>query len=563
MSALADYYAAQSGQIRDQSNLGRQQLREQSNQNQAQNALASRAQDLQAAQIANQSREIGSAADARQQAIDLARNQAQTQDRLGGVAATSASTLSNAQAANLSNPAQTDFLRAQTGQVNGQTSLTNLLTTPRFPAPATPNAPATGNSFWNSLSQLRNGTYGLPGYAFGSADIGIGGPFGKIGSTSPAMNTLSQSPMSSAGIPEEDRAWSQNAPPATKALLQSPMYRAEIPEGDLAMLRNPSSALASGTDKIEGTHASDVVPAMLAPGEAVLNKAAAEHLGRGVIAHLNNMGMLKMAADRAAAGGSTSQVQTTSDGQDMHQAMTQKTQSFAGGSDDVAVARAQQANGTPGGYIGPLSGGILDGVNPFTGNKIFAGGNSGPIGPYTGPSAATLEAQRAAAQPPQPTYFAVPVAPAGFQGMQAPQHFAKGKAKVSKGGGGKAPMPEQAQPQQAQAPQPQSPMQGGTDQMPMPMPMQNYAMGTEEVRPNAELMPGGMPMGSGYAKGTAKVPPAKAAAKQKAAAKMAGKPASKPMPMPAQSPQLPVPQAQQASSMPQASIPAMPTMPVM
>jgi len=490
MSALADYYAAQSGQIRDQGRLGQAQLSAQINQNRAQNDLASRAQDLQAAQIGNQATAVNNEAKARQDALNLAGTNALIAAPAQSAAAAATTRLANAQADDLTNPAKTDFLGAQARNLNSQTAATTNMFS-LAPPITTPNAPAVGNSFMDSLMALRNGTYGqIPGHAGGDA-------------------------------------------------------------------------------MVEGTHASDVVPAMLAPGEAVLNKAAAEHLGRGVISHLNNMGMLKMAADRAAAGGSTSQVQTTSDGQDMHQAMTQPTHSFADGSPyvtnqtNLAVDRAQAAQG--GGMVG-LGGGILDGVNPFTGNKIFAG-PSGPIGQYTGPSAADLAAQRAAATPPQPTYFAVPAAPAGFQGMQAPQHFAKGKAKVSKGGGGKAPMPDAAQapqaqqPQQAQAPQPQSPMQGGTDQMPMPM--QNYAMGTEEVRPNAELMPGGMPMGSGYAKGTAKVPPAKAAAKQKAAAKMAGKPASKPMPMPAQSPQLPVPSAQQASSMPQASIPAMPTMPVM
>lgn len=40
----------------------------------------------------------------------------------------------------------------------------------------------------------------------------------------------------------------------------------------------------------------DTVPAMLAPGEAVLNRGAAEHLGRHVIHHMNKLGLLRMAA---------------------------------------------------------------------------------------------------------------------------------------------------------------------------------------------------------------------------------------------------------------------------
>lgn len=51
-----------------------------------------------------------------------------------------------------------------------------------------------------------------------------------------------------------------------------------------------------GTAKVEGKGdgTKDTVPAKLAPGEAVLNKAAAEHMGRGLIAALNKMGAEKM-----------------------------------------------------------------------------------------------------------------------------------------------------------------------------------------------------------------------------------------------------------------------------
>lgn len=40
----------------------------------------------------------------------------------------------------------------------------------------------------------------------------------------------------------------------------------------------------------------DTVPAMLTPGEAVLNKGAAEHYGSDVIDHMNRMGLLRMGA---------------------------------------------------------------------------------------------------------------------------------------------------------------------------------------------------------------------------------------------------------------------------
>lgn len=55
-------------------------------------------------------------------------------------------------------------------------------------------------------------------------------------------------------------------------------------------------SLKRGTEKVPGKGSGkvDTVPAKLAPGEAVLNKAAAEHLGRGFIKMLNQMGMQKM-----------------------------------------------------------------------------------------------------------------------------------------------------------------------------------------------------------------------------------------------------------------------------
>ena len=44
----------------------------------------------------------------------------------------------------------------------------------------------------------------------------------------------------------------------------------------------------------KGDGTKDTVPSMLAPGEAVLNKAAADKMGRGLIAALNKMGAQKM-----------------------------------------------------------------------------------------------------------------------------------------------------------------------------------------------------------------------------------------------------------------------------
>lgn len=56
-------------------------------------------------------------------------------------------------------------------------------------------------------------------------------------------------------------------------------------------------AYSHGTSHVpgHGDGTVDTVPAMLAPGEAVLNKGAAEHMGRGMIAALNKLGLSKMA----------------------------------------------------------------------------------------------------------------------------------------------------------------------------------------------------------------------------------------------------------------------------
>lgn len=58
----------------------------------------------------------------------------------------------------------------------------------------------------------------------------------------------------------------------------------------------PYFGFAAGTSRVPGTGSGmlDTVPAMLAPGEAVLNRAASDALGRGLIAALNQRGAAKM-----------------------------------------------------------------------------------------------------------------------------------------------------------------------------------------------------------------------------------------------------------------------------
>jgi len=85
---------------------------------------------------------------------------------------------------------------------------------------------------------------------------------------------------------------------------ESGARRAELLEGISFGRRNPYSFFgplavpgsAKGETKVPGMGSGkvDTVPRMLAPGEAVLNKAAANFLGRGMIKKLNQMGAKKM-----------------------------------------------------------------------------------------------------------------------------------------------------------------------------------------------------------------------------------------------------------------------------
>jgi hypothetical protein len=65
---------------------------------------------------------------------------------------------------------------------------------------------------------------------------------------------------------------------------------------EAAKRKKEGLGLKKGITKVPGKGSGkvDKVKATLAPGEAVLNKAAAEHLGRGVITALNALGRQKM-----------------------------------------------------------------------------------------------------------------------------------------------------------------------------------------------------------------------------------------------------------------------------
>lgn len=62
--------------------------------------------------------------------------------------------------------------------------------------------------------------------------------------------------------------------------------------------QGPVGMFAGGTVPGKGSGKVDTVPAMLAPHEAVLNRAAADKLGRGKIAALNQQGVKKMGTGR-------------------------------------------------------------------------------------------------------------------------------------------------------------------------------------------------------------------------------------------------------------------------
>lgn len=87
---------------------------------------------------------------------------------------------------------------------------------------------------------------------------------------------------------------------------------------------------STGTSKVPGKGSGkvDTQKAMLAPGEAVLNKAAAEHLGRNTIDLLNAIGRQKMGVPDDPNSGDMSGGDQTAQG---------TTQGYAGGTPDVGM----------------------------------------------------------------------------------------------------------------------------------------------------------------------------------------------------------------------------------
>jgi hypothetical protein len=77
----------------------------------------------------------------------------------------------------------------------------------------------------------------------------------------------------------------------------------------------PVGGLKTGTTKVPGKGSGkvDTVPAMLAPGEAVLNKGAAEHVGRQNIEAANQIGLAKMGMKPKKYAGGTASVEPADD----------------------------------------------------------------------------------------------------------------------------------------------------------------------------------------------------------------------------------------------------------
>jgi hypothetical protein len=80
------------------------------------------------------------------------------------------------------------------------------------------------------------------------------------------------------------------------ALEDSDLFRPVRLRASVSKMSTPELTFAAGTAKVpgKGDGTKDTVKAKLAPGEAVLNKAAAEGMGRGLIAALNMAGARKM-----------------------------------------------------------------------------------------------------------------------------------------------------------------------------------------------------------------------------------------------------------------------------
>lgn len=153
-----------------------------------------------------------------------------------------------------------------------------------------------------------------------TAVMGAAGPMGAGGQPMPgmdfhtvmahAMHALASShpsasnPMHAAGGTTNVPTPATGGPPATGQTQTSGQWGAGGQNQGLREqmgMGKPVVKAAEGKTKVPGKGPGNVdsVPSVLAPGEAVLNSGAAEHMGRGAIAALNAFGAAKMAASGA------------------------------------------------------------------------------------------------------------------------------------------------------------------------------------------------------------------------------------------------------------------------
>jgi hypothetical protein len=205
----------------------------------------------------------------------------------------------------------------------------------------------------------------------------------------------------------------------------------------------------TGTSMVpgKGSPTGDSVSANLSPGEAVLNVAAAEHLGRSTIDFLNAIGAQKMGLDVGA----------TAD----------KSSPAKGSKTDSGQKVSNQTGDTPGYAFGTRNVAPAGDPNPTQSMEV-PWANQGQS-----PTAAAIAGSGLVRTPRIVTQTKKPMADAG--GDQ-PQYFAKGTSKVGKQPHSKNSLPPPAVMQALMAmsgggqPGGGMPPPGGPLPMPMPMP---------------------------------------------------------------------------------------------
>lgn len=137
--------------------------------------------------------------------------------------------------------------------------------------------------------------------AYGAAEQsrGLGGYYSALGTAEPGLATseigLRGAQANQSNAEAESQRSLNTSNPALDQLLRQRTNASGL------------NSFAKGTDKVPGktppagAKTTDTTPAMLTPGEAVLNVGAAEHLGRDTIDVLNAIGNIKMMSNGAGA----------------------------------------------------------------------------------------------------------------------------------------------------------------------------------------------------------------------------------------------------------------------